>query len=83
MKYIITVDDKSKAGSVLVELAKIFSKIYKTIKIEKTSNNNLEQTKQANRLLSEIEQSLKEVKLMKEGKLPKKTLNELIEELKD
>ena len=83
MKYTIIVDDKSKAGSILVELAKIFSKLYKSISI--LSDNELSGTsskaKRKVELLDDFKQSVKEVKGHTQGKVKLKSARELLDEL--
>ncbi len=74
MKYTIVVDDKSKAGSIIVELAKIFSKLYKSISI--VTNNSL---KGQSSVMDDVEEALLEIKNRKPN-TKTKTLKELVNE---
>lgn len=73
--HIITVDDSTQAGARLLELAKDMAKLYKesvTIKPKK---------KKISSAAKSINQGLKDLKAMKEGKLKGYNFDELMEEL--
>ena len=78
MKYTINVDDKSKAGSILVELAKIFSKLYKSITINSSDASLIDP--KSKKILDEIEEGLRDVKKRQDGKGQKtKTLKQIVD----
>ena len=52
MKYTITIDDKTKAGSSLLEIAKSIAKNYKSVKVSKISEED-------DWIASEIDKSIK------------------------
>jgi len=52
MKYTITIDDNTKAGSSLLEIAKSIARIYKSVKVSKLSEED-------EWIASEIDKSIK------------------------
>jgi Holliday junction resolvasome RuvABC endonuclease subunit len=52
MKYTITIDDNTKAGSSLLEISKSIAKIYKSVKVSKISEED-------EWIASEIDKSIK------------------------
>ncbi len=80
----INIDMRKTEGRLLFSYLKSLAQKTNIIKIIEEENTNKDFGKiGSNTLVKKINKSLKEVKQIKEGKLPKKTLNQLIEELKD
>jgi hypothetical protein len=59
MKYTITIDDNTKAGSSLLEVAKSIAKVYKSVKVSKLSEED-------DWIASEIDKSIKSGKADKQ-----------------
>lgn len=59
MKYIITIDDNTQAGSGLLEVAKSIAKVYKSVKVTKISEKDAW-------IASEITKSIKSGKANKQ-----------------
>ncbi len=67
----------------MIDLATIFSKLYKSIQVSKSNElaGISDKAKRKSELLSDFRQSINEVKKHKEGKLKLKTARELLNEL--
>ena len=74
----LQIDNHSLKGIAFLDYIRALAKTDNFLFIEE--KEELIKTK-SNALMQDIEQGLREVKLMKEGKLRRKSLNELIDEL--